>query len=860
MSTKNTYRNRHYLLTTLLLFWTSVAFSQGNYVVNIDFESSVPTFNTFGGNTYEDTDNPSQTGINTSSRVGKIVKSNTNAMGGIFVDLPSAINFSHSNTFTIKIYSPKIGAIIKFKIEDNNSGEQIEIDKTTSIANQWEELSFTFTGAVSNTYERITLFFDFNTNIPNTYYFDDIRLSGSGSTGSGEVGRCVNLVWSDEFDVDGIPNSSRWAYDVGDGCNIHPDLCGWGNQEEQYYTKRPENVRVANGKLIIEAKKENFGGRRYTSTRIVSRNKGDWLYGRIEVKAKLPKGKGTWPAIWMLPTDNTYGGWPHSGEIDIMEHVGFDLNKVHASLHTSNCNTNASACGQSTSRFVLGAVDDFHVYAIEWTKDDIRFFVDDLHYFTFFNRNQGFAQWPFDQRFHLIMNIAIGGTWGGQQGIDDSMLPQTMEVDYVRVYEFGASVELNGETFVQSNQVGVVYTATKVANANYQWSLPAGASIISGQGTNQITVNWGDTPGRVKVTLSGNLDCENQEASLDVAFFLQPEGDTFAIDDFEDNNLSQWKTDLTGANTYALAEEDGQLRVSYHITDDAAGSSVGRTFTTPVNLAAHTVMRINLRARSANVQNLRIAATLTDAAGKETSNTLFFLNPLKDDEYHTYGYDFSGAWNTVDSSKITNMRMYFNKGQDTVWFEDVNMLDGRQVPDVLTNLRASFTDNNAVDLRWDADRSNGVGYRVWHATAQDTDYSLIADNLSLAQNHFTANGQTGTNFYRVSAFNNAGNSAFSNVVDLAVTGIFQKIADEQLKVFPNPSSGTFWIQAENGLNFTKTNISLFNICGKLVAVKVLKEDTKKWKIKYSKKNVPDGIYILVLNTSEEYFYKNIIVD
>lgn len=239
-------------------------------------------------------------------------------------------------------------------------------------------------------------------------------------------------IWSDEFDNAGAPDSTKWNYDLGDGC---PNVCGWGNNEAQYYTSDSKNVRVEDGHLIIEAHKDSLGGKAYTSTRIVSKMKGDWLYGRIEIKAKLPKGKGTWPAIWMLSTDGKYGGWPASGEIDIMEHVGYDPGVIHGTIHTETYNH-----GKGTQKegkiTVEDCMDTFHVYAIDWTKDKMDFFVDDKLYHTVTrDPNEDFKGWPFDHRFHLIMNIAVGGNWGGKEGIDDSIWPQRMEVDYVRVFQ-----------------------------------------------------------------------------------------------------------------------------------------------------------------------------------------------------------------------------------------------------------------------------------------------------------------------------------------------------------------------------------------------------------------------------------------
>ncbi|HEY8550090.1 MAG TPA: glycoside hydrolase family 16 protein [Vicinamibacterales bacterium] len=235
------------------------------------------------------------------------------------------------------------------------------------------------------------------------------------------------LVWADEFARDGLPDPSRWSYDVGGH--------GWGNNELQYYTeRRPENARVENGLLVIEARREPWEGREYTSARLVTKGKGDWTYGRIEVRAKLPKGRGSWPAIWMLGS-TTPLKWPDDGEIDIMEHVGFDPGVVLASIHTKAYNHVAGT--QRSGRIeVPDAQDAFHVYAIEWDRDRIRAFVDGREYFEF-RREPGGGKdvWPFDAPHHLLLNVAVGGNWGGQKGVDPSSLPYRFEIDYVRVYQ-----------------------------------------------------------------------------------------------------------------------------------------------------------------------------------------------------------------------------------------------------------------------------------------------------------------------------------------------------------------------------------------------------------------------------------------
>lgn len=237
------------------------------------------------------------------------------------------------------------------------------------------------------------------------------------------------LVWSDEFDYEGAPDETKWNYDTGGS--------GWGNNELQYYTEG-DNVTVQDGQMVIEARLEDKGTKNYTSTRIVSRGKGDWLYGKIEVCAKLPTGLGTWPAIWMLPTDWVYGDWPASGEIDIMEHVGYDQDVIHASVHTKSYYHSIGTQKTATVK-QSGVSDEFHVYTLEWLPDKIIISMDGNEYFTFeptkYKLNPTYTEWPFDERMHLLINFAVGGDWGGVRGVDESVFPQQFIIDYVRVYQ-----------------------------------------------------------------------------------------------------------------------------------------------------------------------------------------------------------------------------------------------------------------------------------------------------------------------------------------------------------------------------------------------------------------------------------------
>ncbi|MCL2709988.1 MAG: glycoside hydrolase family 16 protein [Planctomycetaceae bacterium] len=247
----------------------------------------------------------------------------------------------------------------------------------------------------------------------------------------GGSGKFTKLVWFDEFDKDGLPDSTKWNYEKG---YIR-------NRELQYYTvARKENAEVKDGNLIITARRDNaeIDGevREITSASLTTRGKGDWQTGRIEVRAKVPPGLGTWPAIWMMPTQSKYGGWPRGGEIDIMEYVGYEPNKIHFFLHTSKYN-HTRGTGRGTSITVDNPKphENFHVYAVEWFEDRIDWFMDDKKVYTVLNNEPGWEAWPFDQDFYLILNFAFGGAWGATRGVNRDLLPLEYRIDYVRIFQ-----------------------------------------------------------------------------------------------------------------------------------------------------------------------------------------------------------------------------------------------------------------------------------------------------------------------------------------------------------------------------------------------------------------------------------------
>jgi beta-glucanase (GH16 family) len=260
-------------------------------------------------------------------------------------------------------------------------------------------------------------------------------LALSAVTGALPVYGAWQLAWSDEFaQADGSsPSSAKWGFEIGTGSG------GWGNNEWEYYTSRTNNARIENGQLVIEARQESYAGSSYTSARLLTRGKWSWTYGRIEARLKIPRGQGIWPAFWMLGTNIDPVGWPTCGEIDIMENIGREPTIVHGTLHGPGYSGGNGIGGSYSLTNHAAFADDFHIYAVEWTTNQIKWFVDGQQYFMVTPANlPGGATWVFAQPQFLLLNVAVGGNWPGYPD-DTTVFPQRMTVDYVRVYNYVVS-------------------------------------------------------------------------------------------------------------------------------------------------------------------------------------------------------------------------------------------------------------------------------------------------------------------------------------------------------------------------------------------------------------------------------------
>ena len=435
-------------VTLFFLMMTVITFGQQ---LPLDFSVASHNFNGFDGSTFTQQTDPDDS----NNKVGEFTNNGSNTGQGFYIDLATNIDLSVERSLALSFYSYDANVhSIKLKLEGGGSDPDKEVDQNTQGSIGWQnDIVFDF-GTNTGTYSRLTIFIDFGSNTSGKYLIDNINYTSStGNPHPIDVVYDV-LVWSDEFDTDGAPNASKWHHQT-DG----PNGGGWFNGEEQHYTARTDNSFVSNGQLHIVAKKENYTDngvtRNYTSARLNS--KYAFRYGRVDVRAKLPSGDGTWPAIWTLGKNISEQGaywqtqgygttsWPACGEIDIMEHGLHATNVVSSAIHTPS----SFGSTVNTATYSLADVaNDFHVYSMNWSPNQITFLIDGVGYYTYNPASKNDSTWPFDLEQFLLLNVAMGGNGGT---IDPNFTQSSLVIDYVRVYQNSDILSTNG--YSEKNEV-----------------------------------------------------------------------------------------------------------------------------------------------------------------------------------------------------------------------------------------------------------------------------------------------------------------------------------------------------------------------------------------------------------------------
>lgn len=345
---------------------------------------------------------------------------------------------------------------------------------------------------------------------------------------------CSTLVWGDDFDGDALDTSS-WSYQLGDGTEF--GIPGWGNNEQQYYQR--ENAEVRDGELVITARPESVGGYDYTSARLLTKEKVDFTYGRVVGRLRVPAGGGTWPALWMLSTDEPYGTWPKSGEIDVMEYIGNNPTELLGTVHYGEDFPNNSFTSRRLESLTGPLHEEFHEYAVDWTPDTIHWMFDGYRYGSVSRaeiEGQG-LRWPFDDDFHLLANLAVGGNLGG--AVTPGDFPAEYRLDYVRVYD-GVRAYLTGPRELATGATGVEYRVGGVpGDAEVTWTVPVGATVTSGAGTPVITVDWGEAAGVGEVSATVESGCGTEAVRVDVLAEAPAVRElAFTIDNFDSSTAA----------------------------------------------------------------------------------------------------------------------------------------------------------------------------------------------------------------------------------------------------------------------------------------------------------------------------------
>lgn len=585
-------------------------------------------------------------------------------------------------------------------------------------------------------------------------------------------GQCWNLVWADEFNGTSL-DVTKWTPQTGGG--------GWGNNELQHYTARAENIEVSSGSLKIVARSEVYGGNNYTSARIRSIQKGDWTYGKFEARMKLSVAKGMWPAFWMMPTDNVYGNWPNSGEIDIMELIGTYPARSYATMHTSSATAGVSTSSGSNYDLATGNFSDaFHDFSVEWSPNQLKWFVDGVLFATKTPADFGGFPWRFDKDFHLILNLAVGGNWPGSPD-GTTNFPQTTEVEYVRVYQKNEQLTVRGLTTVEPAAT-TSYTTPNIASTTYNWTVPSGATIVSGQGSSQISVTWGAVSGDVTCSISTPCGTTSAAKTVNVTPNLLQNWS------FE-SNLDNWNSAAYNGSTATFASSveanapNGARIACVNTTAVSANSWHVQMSQSGMNVVGGQNYTFKFKAKS-NGTNKRISGAVINAS-----------------TYTPYGYQqfiLGSSWQectfsftpSVSAAVLFTLDCGFDVAE--FCFDDITLGKTSLLPVEILDLQAVATPKG-VQLNWQVGNEiHLANYQIerWVNGGVLEKIGVIAANNQKNYTFEDSNvPHSNVIYYRLRTINTDNTEGVSKIITYRPTRLNDKI-----KVFPNPVSDVLQIE------------------------------------------------------------------
>lgn len=605
------------------------------------------------------------------------------------------------------------------------------------------------------------------------------------------IAQCELLVWADEFDGTSL-DTDKWSYQTGAG--------GWGNNELQYYTDRADNVTVNTGFLEIIALEESYMGADYTSGRIRTIGNGDWTYGRFEARLKTPFGRGIWPAFWMMPTDNFYGTWPASGEMDIMELLGHQTDIAYGTCHYGVSNDHQ----QLGSNFTLSSgefSEDFHTFALEWTANALKWYIDDNLYFSISDLDVAPYEWVFDQDFHFILNVAVGGNWPGNPN-GATTFPQALEVDYVRVYQHLPDIKIQGDDYVHTSDLTRTYSLPNVSGSSYFWTVPNGATITSGQSTNEIQVTFGSTGGNVACTFSSDCGTETKSIPVEVNdnFWQNP--------DFEED-YAHWtnRTSGGGAATFLIETTDIQQGLqSAHVDVTTAATNPWdiQLSRSGFSLVSGTLYTLSFWAK-ANTNGVQLPVA--------------FINPNDFTWYAGSTYTLTDTWTnyTLEFEAPASTEVLFNLDLGSAvaefYFDDFSFSRSNLLPvDLLTFSARQVPNKNEVQLDWVVTNAFDAHFYDIEFSNNDLQFEKIARingfSSGVTEQQYTfihRNPVSDINYYRLKQVDLNGDFMYSPVIAAEYT------KKERPLVFPNPATEYIYLPI-NG----RTTLTIYTATGKLI--------------------------------------------